>query len=346
IVDGIAGGYLDAAQMPAGMPVWLTVGGHQDQPLPVVSSLTMTRNGNAVTLAKKFYEQGVYTATELKRMLLESTEQQHTLGMVHPSSMHNLLLRYWLAAGGIDPDHDVSLKTIPPAQMVADLKAGTIDGYCVGEPWNLRAAMEDTGFTVATDLEIWQGHPGKVLGTREDWAMKYPNTHIALVKALLEGCQYCGDPANMEEIRQILARREYLSTSIDYIYLGDPNSYVCNLDKPMREYAHHLFFGDGVNRPSRTEHLWMMTQMARWGDIPFPRNWLEILERVCRVSVFSTAARELGVLDAKYHRGPIQLFDGMQFDAEDPIGYLNGLSIKRDFSVAEVAVDSRPMVAA
>jgi bicarbonate transport system ATP-binding protein len=341
VVDGIAGGYLDAAQMPAGMPVWLTAGGHQDQPLPMVSALTMTRNGNAVTLAKKFYEQGVYNAADFKRLILETPGQRHTLGMVHPSSMHNLLLRYWLAAGGIDPDHDVSLTTIPPAQMVADLKAGTIDGYCVGEPWNLRAAVEGTGFTVATDLEIWLGHPGKVLGVREDWAIAYPNTHIALIKALLEACQYCANEANHQEIQEILSAKAYVGTSVDYIKLGDPNTQTCSLEQPMREYAHHLFYGEGVNRPSRTEHLWMMTQMARWGDIPFPRNWLEILERVCRVGAFSTAARELGMLDIKYHRGPIQLFDGAKFDAEDPIGYLNALSIKRDFSVAEVMIDAR-----
>jgi bicarbonate transport system ATP-binding protein len=346
IVDGIAGGYLDAAQMPAGMPVWLTVGGHQDTPTPTVTSLTMTRNGNAITLDKKFYEQGVYNATDFKRMLLESDGQSHTLGMVHPSSMHNLLLRYWLASGGVDPDFDVNLKTIPPAQMIADLKAGTIDGYCVGEPWNIRAAIEGAGFTVATDLEIWLGHPGKVLGVREDWANAYPNTHIALTKALLEACHYCADESHAEEIRQILARREYISTSVDYIHLGNPNDYVCSLDRPMREYAHHLFFGKGVNRPSRTEHLWMMTQMARWSTIPFPRNWVEILERVCRVSVFSTAAREIGVLDVKFRSGPVQLFDGEPFDADDPIGYLNSLTIKRDFSVAEVALDSRPSIAA
>jgi bicarbonate transport system ATP-binding protein len=131
--------------------------------------------------------------------------------------MHNLLLRYWLAAGGIDPDHDVELKTIPPAQMVVDLKAGSIDGFCVGEPWNFRAAMENIGFTVATDLEIWQGHPGKVLGVREDWANAYPNTHIALVKALLEACMYCADPNNSEEIRQILSRRAYVSANLHTI---------------------------------------------------------------------------------------------------------------------------------
>jgi bicarbonate transport system ATP-binding protein len=345
IVDGMAGGYLDAAQMPAGMPIWLTVGGHQNTPLPTVSALTMTRNGNAVTLAKAFYERGIYTAADLKRYLLESTDQQHTFGMVHPSSMHNLLLRYWLASGGIDPDRDVVLKTIPPAQMVADLKAGSIDGYCVGEPWNLRAAMEDIGFTVATDLEIWQGHPGKVLGVREDWAIAYPNTHIALVKALLEACQYCAEPAHAEEVRHLLAQRDYIATDVNYIHLGDPNAYVCSLDRPMREYAHHLFYASGANRPSRTEHLWMMTQMARWGDIPLPRNWMEVLERVCRVSVFSTAARELGLLDTKYHRGSIELFDGIPFDADDPIGYLNHLPIKCNFSVAEIAIDPQRLVA-
>jgi bicarbonate transport system ATP-binding protein len=345
IVDGIAGGYLDAAQMPAGMPTWLTVGGHQEQPLPMVSALTMTRNGNAVTLAKKFYEQGIYDGHGLKRMILESSEERHTFGMVHPSSMHNILLRYWLAAEGIDPDHDVHLQTIPPAQMVADLKSEIIDGYCVGEPWNLRAAMEGVGFTVATDLEVWNGHPGKVLGVREDWANTYPNTHIALVKALLEACQYCADAANHEEIRGILASRKYLSTNLEYIQLGDPNSYTCSLGNKV-EYAHHRFFGDGMNRPSRTEHLWMMTQMARWGEIPFPRNWLEILERVCRVSVFSTACRELGLSDLKYRREAIKLFDGIPFDSEDPIGYLNHLEIKRNVTMAEVALNIRPLVAA
>jgi len=345
ITDGMVGGYLDAAQMPSGMPLWLTLGGHE-RPVPVVSALTMTRNGNAITLDKRFYDQGIYTLADFKAMLHNTPQGQHRMGMVHPSSMHNLLLRYWLAAGGIDPDRDVSLKTIPPAQMVVDLQAGSLDGYCVGEPWNLRAAAEGIGFTVATDLEIWPGHPGKVLGVREDWAVAYPNTHIALVKALLEACQYCADKNNEQEIRQLLAQRAYVNTNVDYIHLGDPNAYTCSLEQHMRQYAHHLFYGEGVNRPSRTEHLWHMTQMARWGDTPFPRNWVEILERVCRVNVFSIAARELGLLDVKYHRGAIKLFDGTVFNADDPIAYLNSLKIKRDFSIAEVDIDARTPTAA
>ncbi|OKH28736.1 nitrate ABC transporter ATP-binding protein [Chroogloeocystis siderophila] len=347
IVDGISGGYLDAAQMPSGMPMWLTLGGHENRPLPVATSLTMTRNGNAITLDKRFYEQGIYTLSDFKAYLHSTANKQHRMGMVHPSSMHNLLLRYWLAAGGIDPDHDVSLKTIPPAQMIVDLQAGTIDGYCVGEPWNIRAAEEGVGFTIATDLEIWLGHPGKVLGVREDWAAAYPNTHIALVKALLEACRYCANPANSEEVREIVARREYVSTDLDYIQIEAPDHSTCSLDRPMREYAHHQFYADSaINRPSRTEQLWIMTQLARWGDTPFPRNWVEIVERICKVGVFSTAARELG-LDISYTRQPIKLFDGSVFNADDPIGYLNDLAIKRDFSIAEVVLDSRrPLVAA
>jgi bicarbonate transport system ATP-binding protein len=341
IQDGIAGGYLDAAQMPAGMPIWLTLGGMDGTPLPVVSALTLTRNGNAITLDKRFYDQGIHTLQNLKHLLLETSDKRHTFGVVHPASMHNLLLRYWLAAGGIHPDRNVELSTIPPAQMIANLQAGNIDGYCVGEPWNVRAAVEGIGYTIATDLEVWNGHPGKVLGVREDWAQSYPNTHIALVKALLEACAYCMDEANHEEIREILSRREYLGTDLSYIYLGDPNPHVCSLHPSPREYAHHQFYGQGVNRPSRTEHLWMMAQMARWGDVPFPRNWVEILERVCRVNIFSTAARELGLTEITYSRGPIQLFDGTTFSADDPIGYLNQLSIKHDFSVADVILDNR-----
>ncbi len=340
IVDGISGGYLDAAQMPSGMPMWLTLGGNDNQPLPVVTSLTMTRNGNAITLAKRFYDQGIQTVAEFKQYLKSTRTQRHIMGVVHPSSMHSLLLRYWLAAGGVDPDADVDIKTIPPAQMVADLQAGSIDGYCVGEPWNYRAASEGSGFTIATDLEVWLGHPGKVLGVREDWATAYPNTNIALTKALLEACYYCSRPENGEEIRQILARREYVSTDMEYIQIEDPNNATCDLEHPMREYAHHQFYGESaINRPSRTEQVWIMTQLARWGEVPFPRNWVEIVERICRVGVFSTAARELG-MDINYTRQPIKLFDGTNFNADDPITYLNNLKIKRDFSIAEVILDT------
>lgn len=341
IMDGMTGGYMDAAQMPSGMPLWITLGGAGTQSVPIVTAMTMTRNGNAITLAKRFQEQGITSLAAYKDMLLASKNEPHRLGVVHPSSMHNLLLRYWLASGGIDPDHDVQLKTIPPAQMVVDLKAGTIDGFCVGDPWNLRAELEGTGFTIATDVDIWPNHPGKVLGVRDDWANAYPNTHIALIKALMEACQYCADPHHALEIRQILSQREYVGTSMDYIHLGGPDDVIPGVNS----VAHHLFYGENVNRPSRTEHLWHMVQMARWGDVPFPRNWVEVLEKTCSVSAFSTAARELGLTQVSYSRSAIKLFDGSTFNADDPIAYLNALAIKRDITMAEIPL-SQPRRAA
>ncbi len=336
VVDGLVDNTLDAAMMPSGMPSWMTAGGHGDDPLPIVSALTISRNGNEVTLAKRLAEQGVNTVEDYRSWLGSHEREPHRIGIVHPASMHNLLLRYWLAANGIDPDKDVHLQTLPPAQMLADLKDGSIDGYCIGEPWNFRAASSGHGVPIVGDLEIWSGHPGKVLGAREDWALAYPNTHIALTKALLEACRYCADPAHWPEMSELLSDRRYLGMKAELIrFSGQPGE-----SDPFAPHGepHHLFFGAGLNRPSRTEHLWILTQLARWAEIPFPRNYVEILERICAVGVFSTAARELGLEDVSYQRQGIELFDGRAFNPEDPIGYLNEVSLHRDFSIAEIPI--------
>ncbi len=336
VVDGLVDNTLDAAMMPSGMPTWMTAGGHGDDPLPIVSALTISRNGNEVTLAKRLAEQGVNTVEDYRAWLGSHEREPHRIGIVHPASMHNLLLRYWLAANGIDPDRDVHLQTLPPAQMLADLKDGSIDGYCIGEPWNFRAASSGHGVPIVGDLEIWSGHPGKVLGAREDWALAYPNTHIALTKALLEACRYCADPAHWPEMSELLSDRRYLGMKAELIrFSGQPGE-----SDPFVPHGepHHLFFGAGLNRPSRTEHLWILTQLARWAEIPFPRNYVEILERICAVGVFSTAARELGLEDVSYQRQGIELFDGRPFNPEDPIGYLNEVSLHRDFSIAEIPI--------
>jgi bicarbonate transport system ATP-binding protein len=336
VVDGLVDNTLDAAMMPSCMPTWMTAGGHGGPPLPIVSALTISRNGNEVTLAKRLAEQGVNTVEDYRAWLGSHEREPHRIGIVHPASMHNLLLRYWLAANGIDPDRDVHLQTLPPAQMLADLKDGSIDGYCIGEPWNFRAASSGHGVPIVGDLEIWSGHPGKVLGAREDWAQAYPNTHIALTKALLEACRYCAEPAHWAEMSELLSDRRYLGIKADLIrFSGQPGD--AGAFAPHGE-PHHLFFGAGLNRPSRSEHLWILTQLARWAEIPFPRNYVEILERVCSVGVFSTAARELGLEDVSYQRSGIELFDGRPFNPEDPIGYLNEVSLHRDFSIAEIPI--------
>jgi nitrate/nitrite transport system ATP-binding protein len=341
IAKGVATGRLDAAQMVAGMPMSLTLGAGNNTPVPMVSALTLSRNGNAITLSKRLYDQGVRTLADLKAALQATPDKVHTLGVVYPSSMQNLMLRYWLASGGIDPDRDVSLTVIPPPQMLSNLKAGNIDGYCVGEPWNSRAVNEGHGFVIANDLDIFPGHIEKVLGVREEWANKYPQTHLALVKALLEACEYCDDLRNREEIVGLLSQDQYVGALAEDIRPGfiDPYDWGTSAEPQMIQ-RYNQFFVEQTNYPERVEILWVMTQMARWGLTPFPKNWLNIIERVRRADIFGEAARQLEFSDFGRDRDPIQLFDGTIFDPDNPIAYLNSLEIKREIRVEEIDIDA------
>jgi nitrate/nitrite transport system ATP-binding protein len=341
IAKGIVSGRLDAAQMVAGMPLTLTIGAGNKTPVPVVTALTLSRNGNAITLSKRLYDQGVRTLADFKAAIQATPDKVHTLGMVYPSSMHNLMLRYWLASGGIDPDQDVALTVIPPPQMVSNLKAGNIDGYCAGEPWNSRAVYEELGFVIATDMELWPGHPEKVLGVREEWVNKYPQTHIALVKALLEACEYCDDLRNREEILGFLTQEQYVGSAPEYTRPGFIDPYNRGTGElPQQLPRFNQFYLDKTNYPDQIEGLWLLTQLARWGIVPFPKNWVNIVDRVRRIDLFGAAARDLGFSDIGHNRGPIQMFDGTVFDPDDPLEYLNSLEIKRQIRVEEIDIDS------
>lgn len=347
ILEGVTTGRLDAAQMVAGMPLAMTIGPKGKPPVPMVISMILSRNGNAITFSKDLYDQGVHSLAEFKNYLAQPSVKPHTLGMVHPASMHNLILRYWLASGGIDPDRDVNLTVIPPPQMVANLRAGNIDGYCVGEPWNSHAVQDGLGVVMAHDLELWPGHPEKVLGVRETWADQHPKTQIALVKALLESCEYCDDPRNREQILQWLCLPDYVGATPDVIQPGFLSAYNRGTSAAPEVLPHYnQFFIRQTNFPDRVEGLWILTQLARWGLIPFPRNWIEVLDRVRRPEVFTQAAQELKLPGIGPDRHQIQLFDGTVFDPDDPIGYLQNLPIKRQVHIQEVIVDSPSAIAA
>ncbi|HEY9640624.1 MAG TPA: nitrate ABC transporter ATP-binding protein [Coleofasciculaceae cyanobacterium] len=344
VVEGIASDRLDAAQMVAGMPLALTLGAGGKAPMPMITAMVMSRNGNAITLSKTLYDQGVRSLSDFKSVLAQTHDKTHTLGMVHPTSMHNLLLRHWLASGGIDPDQDVTLKMIPPPQMAANLKAGNIDGYCAGEPWNSYSVHEGTGFVIRTDLDLWAGHPEKVLGLREDWAEKYPKTHIALVKALIEACEYCDDRRNREEVLGLLCRPEYLGTDPVFTRPGFIDPYRFGTNQPPEQMLRfNQFYVDNANFPSRGEALWILTQFARWGMTPFPKNWIEVIERVRRLDLYWEAARQLGLPENEPSRQPFALFDGVMFDPDDPISYIDSFEIRRDYQVTEILLDAPPV---
>ncbi|HEY9877473.1 MAG TPA: nitrate ABC transporter ATP-binding protein [Leptolyngbyaceae cyanobacterium] len=338
ISDGVSAGRLDAAQMVAGMPLAMTIGMNGQPSVPIVTALVLSRNGNAITFSRDLYDQGVRSLADFKASLDSTPDRVRTLGMVHPASMHNLMLRYWLASGGIDPDKDVSLTVISPAQMVSNLKAGNLDGYCVGEPWNLRAVHENLGVVMATDLDIWAGHPEKVLGVREDWATQYPETHLALVKALMEACEYCDDRRNREEVLNLICRPEYVGADPAYTRPGFIDPYFWSREEPPANLLRfNQFYVDRSNFPGRGEGLWILTQLARWGITPFPKNWVEVLERVRRIDLFGEAARQLGWPDIEPDREPFALFDSVVFNPDDPLGYLERLTLgHRPVRVEEV----------
>ncbi|MEY2984949.1 MAG: hypothetical protein RLZZ568_1566, partial [Cyanobacteriota bacterium] len=226
------------------------------------------------------------------------------------------------------------------AQMVANLKAGNIDGYCVGEPWNSRAVHDGLGQVITTDLEIWDGHPEKVLGVKESWVKAYPATHIALVKALLMACEYCDDHRHREEILDLLCRPEYVGSDKAYTSPGFLTPYYKGGEQdPMPPFRYNQFFVNQSTCPSRSEALWTLTQLVRWGYTDFPRNWLEIIERVRRPDLYGEACRQLGLPDLEPDRQLIKLFDGMVFTPDDPLGYIQRFTLHRPVKVTEIPLD-------
>jgi nitrate/nitrite transport system ATP-binding protein len=335
IAKGVATGKLDAAQMVAGMPLALTLGAGGKTPVSMVTAMTLSRNGSAITFSKELFNTGIKNLADFQATINADLDKTHTLGIVHPASMQNLLLRYWLAASGIQPDVDVSLMVIPPEEMLTALQDGKIDGYCVGEPWNSLAVDQNSGFLIAITSELWNGHPDKVLGVREDWAQKNPQTHLALVKALLAACEYCDDIRNREEVITLISQPEYLASNSLHLCPSLIDNY--QHDHHQQPQTSHQFYFDKANYPDRNEMLWILTQLARWGLVAFPKNWVEVIDRVCRPDIFGAAARERGILDIGREE-TIQLFDGKIFNPSEPIEYLKSLEIKHQFRVEEVFI--------
>ncbi|WP_373539800.1 nitrate ABC transporter ATP-binding protein [Chamaesiphon sp.] len=339
IADQIVSGDLHAAQMVTGLPLALTLGMNGRPSTPISVPLVLSRNGNAITLSAQLYQQGIRTLQNLKAAISTTTiERKLTLGIVHDCSMHNLMLRYWLASAGIDPDTDLDLIVIPPSAMVDRLRSGEIDGFCVGEPWNTQAVQEGIGFVIATDLDIWAGNPEKVLGFTEAWAQQHPNTHSAIVRAVLEACEYCDEPRHRPEILTLLT--EYLNISPAAIRPGLIGPFDRGGDTtPETLPRYHQFHVENANCPRRVEGLWILTQLARWGITPFPKNHIEILSRVRRVDHFLTACQELGYIGIEPDRDPFQLFDGQVFNPDEPLNYLRNQPIHRELVVRNVELD-------
>ncbi len=363
IRDKVAVGALDGAHMLAGMPIAATlgVGGVRK---PTVTAFSMDLNGNGITVSNTLHERMMEadpgamgekptSARALKKVIeadRKAGRPPMTFAMVFPVSTHNYAMRYWMASAGIDPDEDVRLIVIPPSQMVANLSARNIDGYCVGEPWNARAVKAGLGRTVITGYEIWNNSPEKVFGVNLEWAEKYPNTHRAVIMALLETAQWMDRPENRMEVVRIISDRAYVNAPEDVVKMSMTGTFQYGQDEPPRPMPDfNVFYRYAATFPWRSHAEWILTQMIRWGQIEQPVDIRQTAMSVYRPDIHREAAKMLGVdvppMDYKTEgthaqpwvlqgdgptiaMGPDRFFDGRVYDPSSTLDYLAGFDIQ------------------
>lgn len=365
LLDRVISGELDGAHMLAGQPLGATIGfGTQAH---VVTAFSMDLNGNGITMSNEVWQKmkanvphgpdgkpvHPIKADALKPVIAEyrAAGKPFTMGMVFPVSTHNYELRYWLAAGGINPGfyapNDVSgqiqaealLSVTPPPQMPATLEAGTIFGYSVGEPWNQQAVVKGIGVPVITDTEIWKNNPEKVFGVTDGWATKNPNTHLALVKALIRAAQWLDENnnANRAEAVKILAKSEYVGADAKVIANSMTGTFEYEKGDKREVPDFNVFFRYNATYPFYSDAVWYLTQMRRWGQIADakPDSWYdETARKVYKPEIYLKAAKLL-VEDGKLKEADVPwtsdgykpvdagFIDGIAYDGRKPNDYLN-----------------------
>ena len=283
---------LDAAHAVASMPVAATLGLGSVK-CDCLTALVLNMHGNAITLSEELWKLGVRDGATLKQEILRSRhEKTFTFGVVFPFSSHNFLLRSWLLASGIHPDRDVRIVVVPPPQMVANLKAGHLDGFCVGEPWNSVAVQARAGWCVATSAELDPGHPEKVLMVRREFAEKREEEHLALVGALIEACEFCDSPENREQVIETLSRPEYVNASADALRCGLEGKFDFGHDQIRAVPDFTVFHRDGANEPSGEKTAWVLQHLRDSGLCKDASTLTFALgKQVFRSDIFEKAAR-------------------------------------------------------
>lgn len=367
LLDRVISGELDGAHMLAGQPIGATIGfGTKAE---VVTPFSMDLNGNGITVSNEVWakmkpnipsENGKpvhpIKADALKPVIeaFKKEGRQFKMGMVFPVSTHNYELRYWLAAAGISPGYyteaditgtsnaDVLLSVTPPPQMPATLEAGTIHGYCVGEPWNQQAVFKGIGVPVSTDYEIWKNNPEKVFGVSKAWADKNPNTLVAITKALIRACKWLDEngTANRMEAVQILSRPEYVGADPEVIANSMTGTFEYEKGDKRSLPDFNVFFRYHATYPYYSDCIWYLTQMRRWGQILEPRTnewYLETSRKVYLPDVWlkaATALLEEGHLTKEeipqtdgFKPATGEFIDGVVYDGKDPVGYLSKFKV-------------------
>jgi ABC-type nitrate/sulfonate/bicarbonate transport system substrate-binding protein len=352
IRDKVDVGALDCAHMLAPMPIAAHLGlGRATE--HIIAPMALSLNGNAITVSMALYDTmravdepatlagGMKSAEALAavvRMRQASGREPLTFGMVYPFSCHNYDLRYWLAAAGIDPDNDVNLVVVPPPLIAENLKAGRVDGFCVGQPWSSVAVDHADGVIVATKSQLWSLSPEKVLGVREVFAEREPELVRDLVRALVAAGQWLDEPANRPEAARILARPEYIGVAEDILIRPLTGALKCGGQQPDIIDPDLVVFHRGcANFPWRSHALWLMTQMIRWGQVREPFNLETVAERVFRTDIYREAVAGWdGAAPASDYKPEgteaaqqgAHFFGGESFNPATALAYLSKLPIR------------------
>lgn len=292
IRDKIAYGELDAAHALGGLALATTFGLGSVK-CECVSGLVLGLHGNAITLSTKLWEDGVRDAATLKEQIVrERGRRIFTFGVVFPYSSHNFLLREWLTGGGINPDRDVRIVVVPPPQMVANLKSGNLDGYCVGEPWNSVAVQQGIGWCAATSARLAPGHPEKILLTRKEFAEKREQEHLALIAALLEACAFCDRHENADQVMQILAQPKYLDLPVEVLGGGLAGAFDLGFGRTEATADFQIFRRNEANEPTQEKAAWIVRSILQSGvGAGLPALPMTAVRRIFRADIFAQARK-------------------------------------------------------
>jgi nitrate/nitrite transport system substrate-binding protein len=325
--DKLVNGELHAAHVLYGLVYGVQMGiGGQKKDMAVL--MTLNHNGQAITLANQLKDKGATDGASLKK-LLDKEKREYTFAHTFPTGTHAMWLYYWLAAQGINPLADVKTITVPPPQMVANMRVGNMDGYCVGEPWNARAVSDKVGFTVATTQDIWKDHPEKVLGATAEFVQKHPNTARAMVMAILEASRHIDATANRVQVAKIISGKSYVNAPEEVIEGRFLGRYDNGLGRKWQDPDYMKFYNDGqVNFPYLSDGMWFLTQHRRWGLLKDDPEYLAVAKKVNQIELYKQAAAQLKVPVPKDPMRASKMIDGTVWDGRNPKAYAAGFRIK------------------
>lgn len=326
--DKLVNGELDFAHVLYGLVygVHLGVGG-QKKDMAVL--MTLNNNGQAITLSKKLADKGAIDGASLAK-LMAAEKREYTFAQTFPTGTHAMWLYYWMAANGINPMKDAKVITVPPPQMVANMRVGNMDGFCVGEPWNHRAIMDGIGITATTTQDIWKDHPEKVLGTTAEYAKKYPNTSRAVTAAILEASRWIdASIANRNKMAETIADKAFVNTSVDAVNQRILGRYQNGLGKTWDDPNSMKFYNEGlVNFPYLSDGMWFLTQHKRWGILKEHPDYLKVAQEINQIGLYKDAAAASKTAVPKDAMRTSKLFDGVVWDGKDPKKYADSFKVR------------------